>query len=738
MSGGAAPAQVYPLVEARALDRTLDYAVPDAIDAAAVPGALAACPLGPRTILGVIVGREPATHEGRLAPLRGLVDAPVVPPGLLDLAAWMGRYYLAPAWACLRLVLPFGAEGALRRGPGGAWRLAAPPAPSAPRLVAFNPGEGGTARQKAILGVLRDSGGELAAAELVRRAGTTMPTLRRMAEAGLLRLEGRSAGRSGLDWFGVSAPARDAGHVLTPHQSEAVSRIDSLLEGGEGSLLLHGVTGSGKTEVYLRALEGALARGRTGLVLVPEIALTPQLLSRVRARFGERVAVWHSALAPGERIAEDRRIRQGGADVVLGARSAVFAPLPRLGLVIVDEEHDASYKQDQAPRYDARQVAFRRAREEGAVVVYGSATPRPESWRALDRVTLPERADGARLPPVEIVDMCVQPPGPISRPLAAALMHAADRGEKAIVLLNRRGFARMALCRHCGWLARCPDCDVALVVHRPPEILVCHHCGHSAPVPEVCPSCATVGVARQGSGTEGLEEALRALLPDVRLVRLDASSVTGRGSLTRLLDDFARPGAAVLLGTQMVAKGHDLPEITVAGVLDADGALQRADFRSEERAFSLIVQLAGRAGRRVGEPARVIVQAWQPEARAIVLGARHAVEEFLEGELERRIGRGFPPFGHLVRVMVDGDALAAVKAGAARVRTEIEVRSGDVDILGPAPLHRLRGRHRRSLLIRADRASDAAHPVAAALDACIATLRAEGVRATVDVDPQDT
>jgi primosomal protein N' (replication factor Y) (superfamily II helicase) len=738
VSGGPAPAQVYPLVEARALDRTLDYAVPPAIDAAAVPGALAACPLGPRTILGVIVGRDAATHEGRLVPLRGLVDAPAVPPGLLDLAAWMGRYYLAPAWACLRLVLPFGAEGALRKSADGGWRLSAPPAPSAPRLVAFAPGEGGTARQEAVLGVLREAGGELAAAELVRQAGTTMPTLRRMAEAGLLRLEGRSADRSGLDWFGTEAPVRDAPHVLTPHQAEAVSRIEVLLEKGAGSLLLHGVTGSGKTEIYLRALENTLSRGRTGLVLVPEIALTPQLLSRVRARFGERVAVWHSALAPGERIAEDRRIRAGGADVVLGARSAVFAPLPRLGLVIVDEEHDASYKQDQTPRYDARQVAFWRARQEGAVVVYGSATPRPESWKALERVTLPERADGARLPPVEIVDMCVQPPGPISRPLAAALMQAADRGEKAILLLNRRGFAKTALCRHCGWFARCPDCDVAMVVHRPPEVLVCHHCGHTASVPEVCPSCHTVGVMRQGSGTEGLEEALQALLPEVRLVRLDASSVSGRGSLTRLLDDFARPGAAVLLGTQMVAKGHDLPEITVAGVLDADGALQRADFRSEERAFSLIVQLAGRAGRRVGEPARVIVQAWQPDARAIVLGARHAVEEFLEGELERRIERGFPPFGHLVRVMFDGDSLDAVKEGAASVRTEIEARSREVSILGPAPQHRLRGRHRRSLLVRADRSALAAQPVAAALDACIGSLTAAGVRASVDVDPQDT
>lgn len=734
---GPAAAQVYPLVEARALDRTLDYAVPPELDHAAVPGSLAACPLGRRTVLGVVVGRGEPSHRGPLVALRGLVEAPPVPPGLLDLALWASRYYLAPAWSCLRLVLPPGAEGALRRGPDGGWRLVPPRPPAAPRLVASRPVEGGTARQRAVAGVLAAAGGELPAAELCRRAGTTLETLRRMERAGLVRLEARAVRRSGLDWFGAPPSVPDAPPALTPAQAAAVGRVERALDAGGGALLLHGVTGSGKTEVYLRAIRAALDRGRTSLVLVPEIALTPQLLARLRARLGERVAVWHSALAPGERVAEDRRIREGGADVVLGARSAVFAPLARLGLVIVDEEHDASYKQDQTPRYDARQVAYRRARDEGAVVLYGSATPRPESWRALERISLPERADGARLPPVEVVDMCTQPPGPISRPLAAALMRAADRGEKAILLLNRRGFARMALCRQCGWVGRCPRCDVPLVVHRPPEVLVCHHCGHSTPVPQVCPSCATAGVARQGSGTEGLEESLRRLLPDVRLVRLDAGSASGRGAVSRLLGEFSRPGAAVLLGTQMVAKGHDLPEVTVAGVLDADGALQRPDFRSEERAFALIVQLAGRAGRR-GEPARVIVQAWQPEARAVRLGARHAVEEFLEGELQRRRERGFPPFGHLVRVVLEGDDAGAVRRAAVDLRDRVVRTAPEARSLGPAPLHRLKGRHRQSLLVRAERAREAAAAVAEALAQAAAEHRAAGLRVAVDVDPQET
>jgi primosomal protein N' (replication factor Y) len=732
---------VHPLVEARALDRTLDYAVPDALDDAVVPGALVACPLGPRRVLGVVVSRGRATHEGRLAPLAGVVEAPPVPPPLLDLALWMARYYAAPAALCLRLVLPPGAEGALRRRPDGTWALLPPRSAAAPRLVARSAGDAasGTARQRAIAAALAEAGGELPAAELCRRASTTLPTLRRMADAGLLALTSEAPERTGLDWFGSGPPpAPAAAPVLTDEQAAAVALIEGDLAAGRGARLLRGVTGSGKTEVYLRAIAAARALGRTSLVLVPEIALTPQLLDRLRARLGDRVAVWHSGLAPGERVAEDRRIRSGEADVVLGARSAVFAPLPTLGLVVVDEEHESSYKQDGgAPRYDARQVAYRRAEREGAVVVYGSATPRPESWQALPRAELSRRADGAPLPPVEVVDMRTQGPGPVSRPLAEALRDAADRGEKAILLLNRRGFARMALCRACGWIGRCPRCDVSLVVHRPPERLACHHCGYEAPVPAVCPSCRAAEVIRQGSGTEGLEAALERIVPDARLVRLDAGSTAPRGALPRLLAEFRRPGAAVLLGTQGVAKGHDLPDVTVAGVLDADGPLQHADFRSEERAFSLIVQLAGRAGRR-GEPARVVVQAWEPLARAVRLGAEHDVAGFMAGELEHRREAGLPPFGHLVRLVVEGEDGPAVLAAADGLAAEIRDRDPGLSVLGPAPLHRLAGRTRRTLLARAERAADAARPVRATLDARRAELRKAGVRAVIDVDPQTT
>ncbi len=718
---------------ARGLDRVLDYAVPEELSGAAVPGALVACPLGPRRILGVVVGRDAPTHEGRLQPIAGVVETPPVAPDLLDLAAWMARYYVAPTATCLRLVLPPGGGGALRRAPDGSWRLAAPPA--GPRAVLTarllgDPADAGTARRREVAEALREAGGTLAAAELVRRAGTTMPTLRTMAEDGVLALD--AAREAAADPGPRSVPP-----PLTPDQERAVAAIVAAIDGDGGAHLLHGVTGSGKTEVYLHAIEAARARGMGAIVLVPEIALTPQLLGRLRARLGAGVAVWHSALTPAQRAAEHRRVREGEADVVLGARSAVFAPVPRLGLIVVDEEHDGSYKQDSSPRYDARQVAALRGSRAGAAVVYGSATPRPETWRALPRLTLPARADGSPLPTAEIVDMRRQGAGPVSRPLASALHDAMLRGDKAIVLATRRGFSLMALCRECGWMARCPDCDVALVHHDGPARLVCHHCGREERVPGVCPRCHAAAIVRQGTGAQGVERALSRLVPMARLVRMDASSASGRGAVARLLAEFALPGPAILLGTQMVAKGHDLPDVTVAAVVDADAPLQFAGFRSEERAFALIVQIAGRAGRR-GEPARVFVQAHEPAARVVQLGARHAVEEFLDGELARRRAHDLPPFSHLVRIVVEGERAEAVVRGATGIADDLRAAAPEVRVRGPAPLHRLRGRTRVAILLAAERTSLVTPHIRSTLAAWEGELRRNGVRAGVDVDPQET
>jgi len=717
--------------------------VPSALDAAVVPGALVAVRLGRRPVLGVVVGRSPATHEGALTEVAGVVDAPVVSAEMLALAEWVSRRTLSPLAACLRLVLPPGAEGALRRRPDGSWVLGTASGQGRARLVAraipgADPPTGG--RRAEVIAALDVAGGVLEGAELVRRASTTMPTLRRMAADGQIALAPERADVSGLDWFGP-APPPDEPPPLTADQDAAVRAVTAAFDAPDGdALLLHGVTGSGKTEVYLRAIVEARSRGLCSLVLVPEIGLTPQLLGRLRARLGERVAVWHSALAPPERAAEDRRIRAGEADVVLGARSAVFAPLRDIGLIVVDEEHDSSYKQDSTPRYDARQVAFRRARDSGAALVYGSATPRPEAWHALPRVTLSERADGAVLPPVQVVDMRTQPPGPVSRPLATALQAAAERGEKAIVLLNRRGFSRTTLCRSCGWIARCPDCDVPMVLHREggSERLACHHCGLERRPPAACPACRSVDVGRQGSGTQALEEALEVAVPGVRLVRLDADTAARRGGIVGMLEEFSRPGAAILLGTQMVAKGHDLPDVTVAAVLDADAALQHADFRAEERAFSLIVQLAGRAGRRKGEPARVVVQAWEPAARAVRLAAGHSVQEFVEGEIERRRDRGMPPHGHLLRLVIEGDNAQRVVEVADGLADVLREGHPAIGVRGPARLHRLRGRTRRAILLSAALSSTLTAAVRRVLDTPGGPAALSGVRIGVDVDPQDT
>ena len=515
--------------------------------------------------------------------------------------------------------------------------------------------------------------------------------------------------------------------VPTEAQQAALARIAGALDSGGGHFLLYGATGSGKTEVYLRACAAALERGRDAIVLVPEIALTPQTVGRFRARFGEGVALLHSGLSEAQRRDERERVGRGEARVVVGARSAVFAPVERLGVVCVDEEHDPSYKQESDPRYDARTVAAKRAALEGAVAVYGSATPRPESWERLERLELGGRL-GAALPPVRVVDLRRES-YPLSAPLLAELGSLARNGGKAILLLNRRGIARALHCRACGHTPRCVACDVALVLHAGGE-LRCHHCGFVQPAPERCPACGSVELARIGAGTQRLERELSAKLPELELIRLDADAVTKPEALATALRRFVEAERAVLLGTQMVAKGHDFAGVALAAVVDADGGLGLPDFRAEERTFQLVTQLAGRSGRDA--PGKVIVQTFQPDSRAIELAARHDVPAFLAGELERRRALGYPPFRHLVRVLVSGpDATAPVRALG-------ELRTGfaGADVLGPAPLFRLRGRYRAQLVAKTDEPRRLAARVAQLLIAATPALRRAGLTAVVDVDPQ--
>ena len=515
---------------------------------------------------------------------------------------------------------------------------------------------------------------------------------------------------------------------LASEQIAAVTRIVEAMDAGGGNLLVYGATGSGKTEVYLQACAAALERGLGAIVLVPEIALAPQTVGRVRARFGERVAILHSALGEAERRDERVRIASGEARIVVGARSAIFAPVQGLGLIVVDEEHDPSYKQDSDPRYDARTVAAKRAALEGAVAVYGSATPRPESWAALERLSLGGRI-GASLPPVRVVDLRREAGYPLSAPLLESLRGVAERRGKAILLLNRRGIAPALHCRACGTTVRCPDCDVSLVLHSDTS-LRCHHCGYATDARSNCRVCGSPDLARLGAGTQKLERELRREVPELELIRLDADAIAKPEQLAASLARFRDAQGAVLLGTQMVAKGHHFAGVELAAVIDADTGLAMPDFRAEERTFQLVTQLAGRSGRDA--PGRVIVQTFQPDSRTIAHAARHDVERFLAEELERREALGYPPYAHLVRVVVTGPEPEPVLRALEEVKAGVQ----GAELLGPAPLLRLRGKHRAQLVAKTEHPRRIASQAARLLASAAPAMRRARLTAVVDVDPQ--
>jgi primosomal protein N' (replication factor Y) len=543
----------------------------------------------------------------------------------------------------------------------------------------------------------------------------------------------------------VGARSPRAPELTDEQRAVLAPLLDALAQRRTEQRLLHGVTGSGKTEVYLQAAAAALEQGRGAIVLVPEIALTPQIVGRFIERFGETVAVLHSKLTPAQRYAEWRRLREGEARVCVGPRSAVFAPIGDLGLIVIDEEHDSSYKHEGDPRYDARDVAAERARRAGAVLALGSATPRPESMHRLPVSRLARRVDGRPLPAVQVVDMRGETQG--LHPLTAQALAEvrAERG-KAIVLLNRRGWSNFLSCRSCGRVWSCPDCDVALVLHRADGYLACHHCGHREQVPASCCDCASTSVARHGAGTERLQHDLAQVFDDGRfpVFRLDADVVadgedSGVGAVLRR---FEEAECGVLIGTQMVAKGHDFPDVSLGVVLDADATLRFPDFRAEERTFALIAQLAGRAGR--GVHGRVLVQTIAPEARAIAYAARHDSDGFIAGELERREALNYPPFSHLIRIVCAAEDALPARAAAGALRdslADLLPRGAggsptDATVLGPASLFRLRGRERQVLVVKAAERRQAVYAVGEAVRRVAGSRSHVGVSFSVDVDPQ--
>jgi primosomal protein N' (replication factor Y) (superfamily II helicase) len=671
--------QVEPLTTARVLRGPFDYLRPEGVGV----GSVLVVPFGARDVVGVVTGLAAESAHDPVEPRR-VLDARLAPE-LVDLAMWMAAEYCSTPARALSLLLP--PKGT--RPKTALWAAAAGDA-GEERL---------TDRQQALL------------ASLPRFAGPDLAALRRLEARGLVRIAPRIVRRAPLH---VPVGAVGPPPSLTAEQTAALAAIRAA-QPGEG-LLLHGVTGSGKTEVYLRAAAATLQRGRNVIVLVPEIALTPQIVARFVARFGDTVAVLHSKLSPGERHDEWARLRAGEARVCVGPRSAVLAPLRDVGLIIVDEEHDASYKQHEGdPRYDARRVAERRAQDAGAVLVAGSATPRPESVHALKRLRLPARVDGARLPPVEVVDM-----REAKRALHAHTHEALADARKAIVLLNRRGWSNYLTCRSCGQAWGCPSCDVTLVLHRAEGLLACHHCGHREPVPARCDACGSVSIARHGTGTERLEAELQGTV-----FRLDA----GIADPARVLAAFEAAPRGVLVGTQMVAKGHDFPDVDLGVVVDADATLRFPDFRAEERTFALVTQLAGRAGRGAAG-GRVLVQTLDPDAPAIRFAARHDSDGFVAGELERRRALRYPPFSTLIRVICSSQAPGAALTAAMAVRARLD------GALGPAPLFRLRGRERAQVVVKAAERGPAIVAVGAAVHAVAGDRGHRAVAFSVDVDPQ--
>jgi len=726
-------AKVEPLTTARALRGPFDYRLPAAMADLEV-GSVVRVPFGRQRALGVVVELAETSElpPERLAePLEALEAG--VPSELVRLGLWVASEYCSTPSRGLQLVLPPGT------GTGGQrvrsqTELRAEIAAAGEDALCGGGRLG--ARQRAVLEALR--GGEMAAGELATAVGSDRQVLRRLEQRGLiLTRSSRVRRRPGGAELGAAAPRP----VLLEEQRHAVAEIVAALDGEAGTpreQLLHGVTGSGKTEVYLAAVEAALVRGRGAIVLVPEIGLAPQAVARFRARLGDRFAVLHSALSPGERYDEWRRLRDGEASVCVGPRSAVFAPVRDLGLIVVDEEHDSSYKQEGDPCYDARTVARRRAEECGATLVAGTATPRPESWLELPRVELPRRVDGRRMPPVEVLDMREADPrsGPLHAATWEALEAVREAGAKAIVMVNRRGFAPWLTCRSCGRHWGCPNCDVSLIVHRHAERVVCHHCAHSEHLPGACPDCGSTTLSRAGAGTEQIEALLTERLDPMPVFRLDSDVAAGRGAHARILAGFGEAESAILVGTQMVAKGHDFPEVTLSAIVDADATLRFPDFRAGERTFAMVAQLAGRSGR--GEAGgEVIVQTLAPEAPSIAHAARHDAAGFLAEEVERRRLLRYPPFSHLVRVVLKSEFEPRLDEAAAQLATILaETLPDGTDLLGPAPMFRVRNRHRRRLLTKAEDREATVAAIRTAVERLAADRALREVAIGVDVDPQ--
>lgn len=730
------------------------YSVPEALRGRVVPGTRVAVPFGPRKLAGFVVAlSDTPPAQGRTRPIAGLLERePVLTAEVLEFLRFASEYYMHPLGDVLRAAAPAVPTEALRalRKQGfletGETLPGAHIATRTVLVVHAVEAEGELGKlgksQRVLLDLVRERG-EITLDELRRHLKNPRPALRALEQRGLLRTSEREVA---ADRFFADAIATVPGPQPNPEQRFAIDALIAKLGEG-GGFLLHGVTGSGKTEVYLRVIAEARARGKGSLMLVPEIALTPQLVSRFRSRFGDAIAVLHSELTDRERNDAWRALRDGRVQVAIGARSALFAPVHDLGVVVVDEEHDGSFKQEEGFRYHARDMALVRAQKAGALCILGSATPSLESYRLADRgkltkLVLSQRATPQALPPVEIVDLAKHKSGPggqrlITAPLHRAIEQCLAAQEQSILFLNRRGFAPSVRCNACGQVLECASCSVALTLHKGASVLRCHYCDFITPHTGVCILCGSPHVTEIGLGTEQLEQTLSRLFPTARVGRLDRDTASGEG-VEAVLDRLRNREIDILVGTQMVTKGHDVPHVTLVGVILADQSLAFPDFRASERTFQLLTQVSGRAGR--GErPGRVVLQTFQPGHPAIAAATRHDYFAFSQRELQDRQELLWPPFARLIAVRIDApeerDAERIAEELAAVAQARPEVRGKQVSILGPAPapIARLRARYRVRFMLKAVELRPLRAVAAAVLERIEAGV--SPARASLDIDP---
>ena len=741
-----------------------DYRVPENLRASLRQGQRVQVPLGRgnRVMVGYCIGLE-SKHVGTrpLKAIEAIIDVePLLSPAMLRLTDWMAGYYLCPLGQVLHGVVPAGVKS--QAGTREMTFLSAAPAIAAQLAT-------GTIKlppkQAEALKVLVAAPRALTPPELARAANCSLATVAELRKKKLVVAEVRRIQQAEI----ADRPQPREEHLLLNHEQQAA--LDYILAALRGSrheaVLMHGVTGSGKTEVYIRAIEEVIRYGRQAIVLVPEISLTPQTRQRFGARFSQ-VAVLHSHLSDAERHWHWQRIARGEIQVVVGARSAIFAPTPHLGLIVIDEEHDPSFKQSEAPRYQARDVARQRASLENVPLVLGSATPSLESWHAAQAgqfklIDLPQRVSNRPLPDVATIDLRVEyqnrsSRGAVSRPLQKAIEQALQEDGQVILLLNRRGFSTHIQCPSCGYVARCPHCDLALTHHREGEKIICHYCDYQQPSPVKCPECKFDGIRFSGFGTQKLEAEIKARFPLVSLLRMDSDTMQRPDSHEQALARFRAGEVKILLGTQMIAKGLDFPNVTLVGVINADTALHLPDFRAAERTFQLVTQVAGRTGRG-DKGGRVLVQTFAPDHPAILAAQKHDYQLFAKNELPIRLEHGYPPTTGMIRLIFRGEneklterfavlavekLHAALSAAGLLGAPESVPPAGELStaappgarLLGPAPcpIAKLRGKYRYHALLTS---SQPAALRAAVRDATTQLELAAEVQWIVDVDPVD-